>query len=136
MPNKPKAHNTLVSPKLVSWRQLVVSNIELGTATDYYPLWRAPFKCRIAEATYGQLADADGTQYVYIYNATKTEQLTAQLDVDALGALEGDDFVISDPEHVIEEGDFLELYHNYGGGATTGPGYVGIAIDVERLDDE
>jgi hypothetical protein len=87
-------------------------------------------------ATYVQLADADGFQYVYIRNKTKTEQLTANLDVDALGANDGGDFVVSDPEHVIDEGDYLELYHFYGGGATTGPSYVGVAIDVERLDDE
>jgi hypothetical protein len=88
------------------------------------------------EATYVQLEDADGTQSVHIRNDTKNAQLTDDLDVDALGVRSGDDFVISDPEHTIDEGDYLELYHSYAGGATQSPDYVGIAIDVERLDEE
>ncbi len=59
--------------------------------------------------------------------------MTEALDVDALGLLGSDDFVMID--HTLQEGDFIILRHT-ASGATQAPEFVSICCDLERLDEQ
>lgn len=127
---KPKAHKTLVG-RYASWRDLVLANFETTTTADSFVVFYAPFDLKIRAASYSQEDDCAGTNVTgKLRNETTSTDLTATLDLDALGAMAGGNFVVNDV--LVNAGDVVSFVT--AGTITTAPGSVGLMLDIERLD--
>jgi len=133
---KRKAHAVLLNPNVGSWRQLLGFSCELLTTTTTFPLLVCPFRLRVKAASYGQTADAAATAMdLKLRNETQSQDLTAALDIAALGALAGAQFVMDSTgeDLICEAGDVINLVNTVDTG-TTAPGEVQVVMDIERLD--
>jgi hypothetical protein len=131
---KRKGHSTLVSPKVVSWRETVCVAVVLTTSSQEFGVWVAPYKCRIRQAVFLPEVSGDDTQTVKLHNETDAADLSAALDIDALAAWAAAEIVLSDDETIIDQYDAVSLIHA-AGSATTAAGNCVVALDIERLDD-
>lgn len=134
-PNTPPArlHNKLVHPSAgapVSLVALTVDNAATADAT--VALFRATSKCMIRKASYHQESNAAAaTSFVASLKVGATD-LTEDLDIDALGADAGADFVVNDV--VVEDGDVVDIVFNETGGTVTAPDLVGLCLEIQLLE--
>jgi hypothetical protein len=135
MAEKRKAHNSLLHPEVASWRETVVVAVDIdGTATRTFPLFRAPYSLRIRSADFLQEADADGDKTVKLRDETAAADLSAALDIDALGALAGGTIVLSDSDTRIAAGNVVSLVYTVVTAGVQAPDECTVALDLERLD--
>lgn len=132
---KRKAHLTIASPRVVSWRDSLTANLDIGgTATRTVPLFRATHRLRIMAAAWMHENAVDGTKTVTIRNLTKGQDLTGALTINGLGALGSAAFVPN--IRIIDAGDRIGLVYTVTVAGTVAPGACNVFLDVERLDEE
>jgi hypothetical protein len=107
------------------------TNVDLdATATRTVPLFQVPARgerMTLEDANYTQELDADGTKTVKIRNRTKSRDLTAELDVDALAAQASGAFVLTAGVNKdVDPGDQLELVYTVTVAGTVAPGETAI----------
>lgn len=107
------------------------------TADATFLLARMP-KCKVRSATYVQTADATAvTSYTAtLVNATGPVNVTAALDIKAIAATAGADFVLSTVAGATNfaHGDILRVFFDETGGTVTAPGLVTILVEVQLLN--
>jgi len=106
-----------------------------GVATTTFNILRATQKCRFRAASYLQANDTDGTKTIKLRNETKAVDLTAALDVAALGANAGAAFVRTTVlgDRIIAVGDRISLVFTETVAGTVDPGEVRVLIELELL---
>lgn len=106
-----------------------------GVGTTTYNVFTAPEKMRFRAASYLQAADTDGTKTLKLRNETKSVDLTADLDIDALGANAGAQFVPTtvNGDRYIAKGDRISMVFTETVAGTVDPGEVRVMIELELL---
>jgi hypothetical protein len=108
-------------------------NVAPAAADDTVVLFRARRDGRLNGADYVQSANATAvTSYtVKIRNQTAARDLTATIDIKALGALAGESFVLgADPSYVA--GDVIVAVFEETGGTVTSPGEAGFTMELDE----
>lgn len=111
-------------------------NLDLdGTTTRDFPLTRMVFKGKLRAASWVQELDVDGDKTVKVRNLTDGVDLTANLDIDALAADAGADFVLATSGLVVPAGKLVGVVYTVTTAGTVAPGECGITLSWEWIDD-
>jgi hypothetical protein len=129
-------HTNLVSPMIAAPVVVSVwafSNAATADATVQGP--KMTRKVRLVRASYQQTADAEAATSFTLTLMNGAVALTSALDIDALGATAGADFVITtvDNADILADGDVITAVFNETGGTVTAPGQVAITLELQLL---
>jgi len=106
-----------------------------GTASRTVPAFKAPFKGRFRSASYMHEVDPVGTSLlVKLRNATKAVDLTADLNVTAIVANGGADFVNATGDLVVNKGDLVTVVST-ATAITTGASETSVVALFEWIKD-
>jgi len=106
-----------------------------GATTATIPVFRAPQKMRLLAGTFVQDNDTDGDKVIKVRNLTKTVDQTANLDVDALAADAGADFVLTTvaADLVVNKGDIIGVVYTVTTAGVVQPGEVNVVLKYQLL---
>ncbi len=130
MPRRPRdLSKVTVSPSLAAFPVFHEKGwLQSGTTTVTIPLFRLTNKERLLAATFVQDNDTDGDKVIKIRNLTRSVDLTANLDVDALAADSGADFVLVTVESDLigNVGDIIGAVYTVTTAGTVQPGELNV----------
>jgi hypothetical protein len=130
-------HTDLVNPQIAAPVVVVaVPLVNSSTSTTTLVAFRAARRMRLIRATYHQSANTAGTSFTaQLKNANGPVNMSAALDIAALGADEGADFtgIPTDQDAVLEDGEHLDVVFTASSG-TTAPGLVSLLLEFQLLE--
>lgn len=129
-------NKVLVSAGAAVFPEVFVVSINIvATATDNFPLIRAPQKMKLISASLFVSTDADGDKTAKIRNLTRSVDLTANLDVDAIAADSGAAFVpvTVAGDLVANAGDLIALVYTVTTAGTVQPGISSITTKWQLM---
>lgn len=95
MATKRDLHKVLAGAGFAVFPALLSHSVNIvATATDNFPLFRAPQKMKLLSANLMVSTDADGDKTAKFRNLTRSVDLTSNLDVDAIAADSAANFVL------------------------------------------
>lgn len=110
----------------------VVAQLELDATSDReLPIFVAPRNVAVRRASVAHETSPGGTAVYGLRNHTDSEDISSDIDADALAADTTSDFTLNDNADLIEEGDVIVL--DYTGGSSA-PGAVVVVLEIELIE--
>lgn len=129
-------HKHLVDPNIAAPVAMTVwafSNTATADATIQGP--KVTRKVRLVRASYQQTSDATAVTSYTLQLMNGAVALTSALDIKAIAATAGADFVVTAvaDADILADGDVITAVFNETGGTVTAPDQVAIALELQLL---